>query len=87
MIIARPRSRTSFALDRFSRDQEHIARFYKRASFAGVRIVTLAEGQISKLNIGPKGTMGALYLKDLAEKTRRGEAGRILQGRHVTAPA
>jgi hypothetical protein len=52
-----------------------------------VRIVTLAEGQISKLNIGLKGTMGALYLKDLADKTRRGEAGRILQGRHVTAPA
>jgi DNA invertase Pin-like site-specific DNA recombinase len=75
------------SLDRISRDQEHIARFYKLASFAGVRIVTLAEGEISELHIGLKGTMGALYLKDLADKTRRGEAGRILQGRHITTPA
>jgi site-specific DNA recombinase len=69
------------SLDRFSRDQEHIAAFYKLVSFAGVRIVTLAEGEISELHIGLKGTMGALYLKDLAAKTRRGLEGRIRQGR------
>jgi DNA invertase Pin-like site-specific DNA recombinase len=69
------------SLDRFSRDQEHIAGFYKLASFAGVRVVTLAEGEISELHIGLKGTMGALYLKDLAAKTRRGLEGRIRQGR------
>jgi DNA invertase Pin-like site-specific DNA recombinase len=75
------------SLDRFSRDQEHIAAFFKHASFAGVRIVTLAEGEISELHIGLKGTMGALYLKDLADKTRRGEAGRVLQGRSTSKPA
>lgn len=73
----------SESLDRLSRDQEHIAAFYKQANFAGVRIVTLAEGEISELHIGLKGTMGALYLKDLADKTRRGEEGRILKGRSV----
>ncbi len=31
------------SLDRLSRDQEHIASFYKQASFAGARIVTLDE--------------------------------------------
>ncbi len=71
------------SLDRFSRDQEHIAGFYKLASFAGVRTVTLAEGEISELHIGLKGTMGALFLKDLAAKTRRGLEGRILQGRGI----
>lgn len=75
------------SLDRFSRDQEHIAAFFKHASFAGARIVTLAEGEISELHIGLKGTMGALYLKDLADRTRRGEAGRILQGRSTSKPA
>ncbi len=75
------------SLDRFSRDQEHIAAFYKLCSFADVRIVTLAEGEISELHIGLKGTMGALYLKDLADKTRRGEAGRILQGRSISRPS
>jgi len=74
------------SLDRFSRDQEHIAGFYKQAMFAGVRIVTLAEGDISELHIGLKGTMGALYLKDLAQKTHRGLEGRIRQGRSIGQP-
>ncbi len=74
------------SLDRFSRDQEHIAAFYKQASFARVRIVTLAEGEVTELHIGLKGTMGALYLKDLAAKTRRGLEGRILQGRSIGTP-
>ncbi len=40
-----------------------------------------AEGGISELHIALKGTMGALYLKDLAAKTHRGLEGRIRQGR------
>src|SRR5712691_10965296 len=60
------------ALDRFSRDQEDTAGLFKRLTFAGVNIVTLAEGDITHLHIGLKGTMNALFLKELAEKTRRG---------------
>lgn len=67
----------SEALDRISRDQEDIAGFFKRMMFGNVRIVTLAEGEISQLHIGLKGTMNALFLKDLADKTRRGQRGRI----------
>ena len=77
----------SESLDRISRDQEHIAGFYKQASFARTRIITLSEGEISELHIGLKGTMGALYLKDLAQKTHRGLEGRILAGRSVGGPA
>ena len=69
------------SLDRFSRDQEHIAGFFKQARCAGVRIVTLSEGEVSEMTIGFKGTMGAIYLKDLADKTRRGLEGRVRQGR------
>jgi DNA invertase Pin-like site-specific DNA recombinase len=69
------------ALDRISRDQEDTAAVYKRLAFAGVRIVTLAEGEISELHVGLKGTMNALFLKDLADKTRRGLRGRIEAGR------
>ncbi len=68
------------ALDRLSRDQEDTAALYKRVRFAGVRIVTLAEGEISELHVGLKGTMNALFLKDLADKTRRGLRGRIEAG-------
>ena len=69
------------SLDRVSRDQEDIAGVYKRLAFAGVRMVTLSEGDISELHIGLKGTMGALYLKDLAAKTHRGLRGRVEQGK------
>lgn len=69
------------SLDRISRDQEDIAGVFKRLTFAGIKIVTLSEGEISELHIGLKGTMGALYLKDLADKTRRGLRGRIEEGK------
>jgi site-specific DNA recombinase len=69
------------SLDRFSRDQEHIAAFFKLMSFAGIAIVTLAEGVITELHIGLKGTMSALFLKDLAKKTHRGLEGRVRAGR------
>ena len=68
------------SLDRFSRDLEHVAAFHKLTVFAGVQVITLAEGEISELHVGLKGTMGALYLKDLAQKTHRGLEGRARQG-------
>ena len=69
------------SLDRFSRDQEDTAGLFKRLTFAGVNVVTLAEGDITHLHIGFKGTMNALFLKDLAEKTHRGLRGRIEDGK------
>lgn len=69
------------ALDRLSRDQEDIAGVYKRMQFAGVEMVTLSEGEISTLHIGLKGTMNAMFLKDLADKTRRGLRGRVEHGK------
>src|SRR6185437_5299505 len=68
------------ALDRLSRDQEDVAAFYKRMRFAGVKIITLAEGEITELHVGLKGTMNQLFLKDLADKTRRGLRGRVEAG-------
>jgi site-specific DNA recombinase len=46
-----------------------------------VDIVTLAEGDITHLHVGLKGTMNALFLKDLADKTRRGLRGRVELGK------
>ncbi|WP_426014027.1 recombinase family protein [Caulobacter sp. DWR2-3-1b2] len=69
------------ALDRLSRDQEDIAAAFKRLRFAGVPIITLSEGEISELHVGLKGTMNALFLKDLAAKTHRGIRGRVEAGK------
>ena len=69
------------ALDRLSRDQEDVAALFKQLTFAGVKLVTLAEGEIGELHIGLKGTMNALFLKDLGQKVRRGLEGRVRDGR------
>lgn len=68
------------ALDRLSRDQEDIAALFKRLRFAGVRIGTLSEGTVDELHVGLKGTMNALFLRDLAAKIKRGQIGRIVNG-------
>jgi site-specific DNA recombinase len=68
-------------LDRLSRDQEDVAALFKRLTYAGIRLVTLAEGQVSELHVGLKGTMNALFLKDLADKVRRGLRGRVENGK------
>jgi DNA invertase Pin-like site-specific DNA recombinase len=69
------------ALDRVSRDQADVATLFKHLRFAGVQIVTLSEGEISELHVGLKGTMNALFLKDLAAKTHRGIRGRVEKGK------
>jgi site-specific DNA recombinase len=71
----------SEALDRLSRDQEDVAGVFKRLRFACISLITLAEGEISELHVGLKGTMNALFLKDLAQKTHRGIRGRIEAGK------
>ncbi|MDR0807802.1 MAG: recombinase family protein [Gemmobacter sp.] len=68
------------ALDRVSRDQADVATLFKHLQFARVPLVTLSEGEISELHVGLKGTMNALFLKDLANKTRRGLRGRVEKG-------
>ncbi|MEE2916424.1 MAG: recombinase family protein, partial [Pseudomonadota bacterium] len=72
---------TAEAIDRIARNQADIATIYQRLEFAGVEIVTLTEGAVSELHIGLKGTMSALFLKDLADKIRRGQRGSVTRGR------
>ncbi len=67
-------------LSRISRDQSDIAALYKKLSFLGIALETVSEGVISELHIGLKGTMNALYLKDLADKTRRGMIASVRRG-------
>ena len=65
------------ALDRLSRDQEHIAGLHKRMQYLDIKIVTKTEGEVNELHIGLGGTMSALFLRQLAIKTHRGLEGRI----------
>jgi site-specific DNA recombinase len=69
------------SLDRLSRSQADIAAIYERLDFLGVRLETLADGRVNEMHVGLKGTMSAMFLKDLAQKTRRGQMGRVKAGR------
>jgi len=69
------------SLDRLSRNQADIAALYQRLDFLGVHLETLADGRVNEMHVGLKGTMSALFLKDLAQKTRRGQMGRVKAGR------
>lgn len=71
----------SEAMDRLSRDQDDIAGLFKRMSYSDVKIFTVSKGEVSHLHVGLKGTMNAMFLKDLADKTRRGQRGRVEAGK------
>lgn len=67
-------------LDRLSRNLKDIAAIHETLGYHGVAIWTSHEGKISELHVGLKGTMNALYLKDMREKVRRGQSARIAAG-------
>jgi DNA invertase Pin-like site-specific DNA recombinase len=69
------------SIDRLSRDLEDIAGLHKRMAYWGVKIITLADGEVGKLHVGLKGIIASIYLDDLAQKTRRGQVGRVKAGR------
>ena len=71
----------SEGLDRLSRDQADTATLYKELAFREIPVFTVAEGEITEMHVGLKGTMSALFLKDLAQKTRRGLEGRVRAGK------
>jgi site-specific DNA recombinase len=75
------------ALDRISRDQEDAAGFFKRMTFAEVTIVTLAEGEISELHVGLKGTMNPSSSKILPRRRCAGCRVASCRGRLVEVSA
>lgn len=69
------------SLDRISRNLGDMHHLFERLKFAGASIFTLSEGPINALQIGFKGTMAGEQLKDMADKIRRGQSGRVAAGR------
>ena len=74
------------ALDRLSRGQWQIAEIYEKLSQLNIKIITLAEQEVNELHIGLKGTMNALFLKDLGKKSKRGQTASLENGVIPLAP-
>ncbi|WP_242665548.1 recombinase family protein [Limimaricola soesokkakensis] len=69
------------SIDRVTRDLEDNAYLYKHTKHLGVTIHTLGEGEMDAMKMTFRGLMGALFLEDLKNKTRRGLIGRVHNGR------
>lgn len=67
-------------LDRLSRSLKDIAAIHETLGYHGVSIWTAHEGRITELHVGLKGTMNALFLRDMKAKVRRGQAARVAAG-------
>lgn len=74
------------ALDRISRDTVDTARIHRELEFGQITLITVNEGPIGPIIAAFKGTMNAMFLKDLAAKVRRGHMGLIREGRQITRP-
>ena len=71
------------ALDRLSRDQEDLAGIYKRLSHYRISLEAVHDGVADAVQVGLRGLMGSIFLADLKNKTRRGMAGVIRDGRNA----
>lgn len=70
-------------LDRLHRNLEHSAGFFSRATDAGVRIFTLADGLVTEMTVAFKGLKAQLDSKVLGEKVYRGLSGRAAEGKNA----
>ena len=68
-------------IDRLARKQVDTLQLRDRMEFIGVQIHTVADGRVTKLNAGFRGLMSEMFLDNLALHVRRGQAGRVSEGR------
>ena len=71
----------SESVDRLGRKLADVAALFDQLSYLGIKIHTVSTGEVTTLSIGMLGTMAQMYLSDLRDKTRRGQLGRVLQGK------
>ncbi|WP_370867943.1 recombinase family protein [Phenylobacterium sp.] len=66
--------------DRLARNLEHLAHIAGRLEDAGVMIATLTTDHVQDLHVAFKGLQASMFLKNLAQKTRRGMASNAEKG-------
>ena len=70
------------ATDRIARHQGDAFAIRERVTFAGARIFTLSDGEVTEMTATFRGLMDAHFRKDLAAKIKRGQRGTVAEGRH-----
>ena len=69
------------ALDRLARDGEDVAWLGKKLSYHEVELHTVTEGHVDQIKFGVAALLGAIFLKNLVDKTLRGMAAAVAAGR------
>jgi site-specific DNA recombinase len=69
------------AIDRLGRRLADTADLQDQLTFQGIRLYTPSLGEITHIHVAVMGMMAQMALKDLGEKTKRGQLGRVLKGR------
>lgn len=69
------------ATDRIARHQGDAFTIRERLTFAGARLFTLSDGEVTEITATFRGLMDAQFRKDLAAKVKRGQRGTIAQKR------
>ena len=69
------------AIDRLGRRLADTADLQDQLTFQGIRLYTPSLGEITHIHVAVMGMMAQMALKDLGEKTNRGQLGRVLKGR------
>jgi site-specific DNA recombinase len=69
------------ALDRLARDAEDVAWLGKKLAFHRVQLHTVSEGHVDEIKLAVAGLLGAMFIKQLVDKTLRGMAAAVLAGR------
>lgn len=69
------------ATDRIARHQGDAFTIRERLTFAGARLFTLSDGEVTEITATFRGLMDAQFRKDLAAKVKRGQRGTISQKR------
>ncbi|WPZ34048.1 recombinase family protein [Thalassobaculum sp. OXR-137] len=69
------------SLDRLSRRLADTADLHDRLSFLGIRLYALNVGEVTPIHTAVMGMMAQHYVRDLADKTKRGQLGRALKGK------
>lgn len=69
------------SIDRLSRDQADVHLIRRACTANRVRLITIADGDVTAMVAGLKGIIAEHFLADLAQKVRRGQMGVAREGR------
>ena len=69
------------AVDRLGRRLADTADLQDTLAFLGIRLFTPSVGEVTALHVAIMGMMAQMTLRDIADKTKRGQLGRIRKGK------